>query len=93
MSFAVSDESLTIDKLREDICSAVEVEIQNQVTEYEITDEEHIAISHSAWARFYSCAIQYHESGLTPMGLVIDGMFVLSRHLRSNLITVHSYDS
>ena len=68
-----NDYSWTISKLKEEVCSAVEFEIQNQVTEYEITDEEHISISHAAWARFYSCAIQYHEAGLKPMGLIVDG--------------------
>ena len=64
-------DQMTLQKLKEDICAAVEVEIQNQISEYEISDEDHIAISHAAWARFYSCAIQYHESGSQPMGLVL----------------------
>ena len=51
-------EGMTVSKLREEVCSAVETEIHNQVTEFEITDDEHIEISHAAWARFYSCAIQ-----------------------------------
>ena len=68
---ANSDEFISVQKLKEEICAAVEVEIQNQVNEYEISDEEHIAISHSAWGRFYSCAVQYHETGLVPMGLVV----------------------
>ena len=51
-------EGMTVAKLREEVCSAVETEIHNQVTEFEITDDEHIEISHAAWARFYSCAIQ-----------------------------------
>ena len=68
-----NDSSWTIGRLKEEVCSAVEFEIQNQVTEYEITDEEHISISHEAWAKFYSCAIQYHEVGLKPMGLIVDG--------------------
>lgn len=62
---------LTVQKLKDEICSAVEVEVQNQINEYEISDEDHIAISHAAWARFYSCAVQYHDSGAQPMGLVM----------------------
>jgi len=30
---SLSDESVTIDKLREEVCSAVEAEIRNQITE------------------------------------------------------------
>lgn len=65
---------------------------------YEITDEEHIAISHVAWSKFYSCAIQYHEAGLKPMGLICDGRTGLisivkkSGHsfIRPGKITMHS---
>ena len=71
MALTPSHESLTLQKLKDEISAAVEVEIQNQINEYEISDEDHIAISHAAWARFYSCAIQYHESGSRPMGLVM----------------------
>lgn len=84
MSYIAPDERMTMAKLREEICAAVEVEIQNQVTEYEISDEEHIAISHAAWSRFYSCAIQYHESGLTPMGLVSEGLTGLLAVIKKN---------
>ncbi|XP_040564442.1 nuclear pore complex protein Nup160 [Lepeophtheirus salmonis] len=66
------NEYISIARLREEVCAAVEAEIQNQVTDYEISDEEYIALSHSAWARFYSCATQYHQAGLKPMGLVCD---------------------
>ena len=44
-------EQMTLQKLKDEICGAVEVEIQNQISEYEISDEDHIAISHAAWAR------------------------------------------
>ncbi len=66
-----SNEQMSIQKLKDEVCAAVEVEVQNQINEYEISDEDHIAISHAAWARFYSCAIQYHESGSQPMGLIL----------------------
>lgn len=72
MSHATGSGALTMQKLKEDICAAVEIEVQNQISEYEISDEDHIAISHAAWARFYSCAIQYHESSSLPMGLICD---------------------
>ena len=35
-------DQMTLQKLKEDICAAVEVEIQNQISEYEISDEDHI---------------------------------------------------
>jgi hypothetical protein len=59
-------------RLRDDVCAAVEAEIQNEVIEYEISDEEYLEVSHSAWARMYSVAVQYHQSGLKPMGLIVD---------------------
>ncbi len=30
-------------------------------------------MSHQAWSRFLSCAAQYNQSGLSPLGLVCDG--------------------
>ena len=48
----------------------VETEIQSRVSAYEVSDEEYIAVSNQAWARFLSCAAQYHQSGLSPLGLV-----------------------
>ena len=83
MSFSF-DDGMTVAKLKEQICSAVEVEIQNQVTEYEISDEEHIAISHAAWSRFYSCAVQYHETGLVPMGLIVNDRSGLVAIIKKN---------
>lgn len=64
----LKDPELSIGKLKEDICAAVEAEIQDQVTEYEITDEEFLEISRQAWSRLYSCALQYHQTEQRPHG-------------------------
>lgn len=61
-----------MDRIREDVCSAVENEIRHKVTEYEISDEEYLVVANQAWQRFYSCALQYHQTGLKPLGLVCD---------------------
>lgn len=74
-----------MDRLREEVCAAVEAEIQSQVTEFEISAEDYISLSHSAWSRFYSCALQYHQTGQRPMGLVCDST--------SGLIVVIKKDS
>ena len=84
MTLSLVDDTTTVSKLREQICAAVEVEIQNQVTEYEISDEEHIALSHAAWSRFYSCAVQYHETGLVPMGLIVNDQSGLITIIKKN---------
>lgn len=64
---------LNMPALRDAVCQAVEAEIQSQVgVEEEIVDEDYIEVAHSAWARFYSCAIQYHLAGQKPMGLIVD---------------------
>lgn len=70
MEFAtyLNDPDLSISKLKHDICSAVESEIQEQVTEYEINDEDFLAISRQAWSRLYSCALQYHLTEQKPQG-------------------------
>ena len=58
-----SEPEPSIARIREEICSAVEAEIQNEVVEYEISDEEYVEVSNAAWARMYSVALQYHQSG------------------------------
>ncbi len=65
-------DEVTLPRVRDDICAAVETEIQNEVIEYEISDEDYLEVSNAAWARMYSVALQYHQSGLKPMGLIID---------------------
>ena len=64
------EESLDWDRLRAEVVVAVENEIQSSLAEYEVTDEDYVAASRAAWARFYSCACQYRAAGLQPMGLV-----------------------
>ncbi len=67
------DRDLTFSRLREEVSSVVETEIQSRVSAYEVSDEEYLSVSHQAWARFLSCASQYHQSGVSPLGLVCDG--------------------
>ena len=57
-------------RLRQEVVAAVEGEVQAQLTEYEVSDEEYVATSRQAWARFHSCACQYRTSGLQPQALV-----------------------
>jgi len=64
------DEALGWDRLRGEVIIAVENEIQNNLAEYEVTDEDYVLASRTAWAKFYSCACQYRSAGLQPMGLV-----------------------
>ena len=39
-----SEPEPSIARIREEICSAVEAEIQNEVVEYEISDEEYVEV-------------------------------------------------
>merc|ERR1719150_1865296 len=58
------------ERLKQEVVSAVESEVQSSMVEYEVSDEEFVAASTAAWARFHSCACQYRATGLQPMGLV-----------------------
>ena len=42
----------------------------NEYSLKKVSDEEYVAASTAAWARFHSCACQYRTAGLQPMGLV-----------------------
>ena len=50
------DESLSLDRLRDEVVIAVENEIQNNLADYEVTDEDYVLASRAAWAKFYLCA-------------------------------------
>ena len=64
------DQALSWDKIKSEVVVAVEKEVQTTLAEYEVTDEDYVLASKTAWARFYSCACQYRSAGLQPMGLV-----------------------
>lgn len=70
-SNTLSDPNLTMAVLKDRVCQAVETEIQNEITDFEITDEEYIDISSKFWERFYSCCEQYHIKSCQPIGLVV----------------------
>ncbi len=66
---------MSLSRLREEVCAAVEGEICNQVSSNEISeisDEEYLEVAHVAWAKFFSCAVQYRQAGLAPLGLIGD---------------------
>jgi len=66
----VPEDMMSWQRLREEVVAAVEGEIQQSLVDYEVTDEDYVAVSQAAWARFYSCAAQYRAAGRQPMGLV-----------------------
>jgi len=66
----IVDEFTSWDQLKIEVVSAVEAEIQNNLSDYELSDEDYFNISREAWSSFYSCATQYRATGLQPMGLV-----------------------
>ncbi|XP_055842239.1 nuclear pore complex protein Nup160 homolog [Episyrphus balteatus] len=65
------DSKLSIIALKEQVCQAVEDEIQNEVKDFDISDDEYLEISTRLWERFYSCCEQYHIKACQPIGLLI----------------------
>lgn len=57
--------------LKDRVCQNVELEIQNEIKDFDITDEEYIDFSSKIWERFYSCCEQYHVKATQPLGLII----------------------
>jgi len=81
------EEGVSWDRLRAEVVSAVECEVQGSLAEYEVTDEDYVVVSRAAWARFYSCACQYRSAGLQPMGLVDSKDTTAVMLIRRELIT------
>lgn len=66
----LSDPNASLAALKDRICYAVEQEVQNELNDFEVTDELYIETSFKAWERFYSCCEQYHIKSTQPIGLV-----------------------
>lgn len=66
----LSDPNVPLSVLRDRVCYAVEQEVQNELKDYDITDELYIDTSFKYWERFYSCCEQYHIKSCQPIGLV-----------------------
>ncbi|XP_017151418.1 nuclear pore complex protein Nup160 homolog isoform X1 [Drosophila miranda] len=71
LQFDVRQLSMTV--LKEQVCQAVEDEIQNEFKEFVVSDEEYLEIATRLWDRFYSCCEQYHIKYSEPIGLSILG--------------------
>ncbi|GJQ71484.1 hypothetical protein Trydic_g11201 [Trypoxylus dichotomus] len=68
---AIADLNLSIGLLKQRVCMAVESEIQAELQESEVSDDEYLECANWCWSRFYSCCVQYHVSGLRPLGILL----------------------
>ncbi|KNC28976.1 putative nuclear pore complex protein Nup160 [Lucilia cuprina] len=61
----------TMTLLKEHVCQAIEDELQNEVKDFDVSDDDYLEISTRLWERFYSCCEQYHMKASQPSGLLI----------------------
>lgn len=66
----LSDSNVPLSALKDRVCYAVEMEVKNELKDFDVTDELYIETSFKAWDRFYSCCEQYHIKATQPIGLV-----------------------
>lgn len=69
-SNVLSNPTVTLAALKDRVCYAVEQEVQNELTSFDVTDDLYIETSFKAWDRFFSCCEQYHLKATEPIGLV-----------------------
>lgn len=67
----LSDPNASLAVLKDRVCYAVEQEIQNELKDFEVTDDLYIETSFKHWERFYSCCEQYHLKSTQPIGLAM----------------------
>ncbi|XP_044262804.1 nuclear pore complex protein Nup160 homolog [Tribolium madens] len=70
-SAIVGDVNISAAQLKQQICMAVEDEIQNELKETVVSDEDYLETGNYCWQQFYSCCVQYHVAGLKPLGLLV----------------------
>lgn len=69
-SNVLSDLNISLAALKDRVCFAVEQEVQNELKDFDASDELYIETSFKAWERFFSCCEQYHIKATQPIGLV-----------------------
>lgn len=69
-SNVLSDPNVSFSALKDRVCYAVEQEVQNELKDFDVTDDLYIETSFKAWERFFSCCEQYHIKATQPIGLV-----------------------
>ncbi|XP_055326409.1 nuclear pore complex protein Nup160 homolog isoform X2 [Sitodiplosis mosellana] len=69
-SNVLSDPNVSFAALKDRVCYAVEQEVQNELKDFDVTDDLYIETSFKAWERFFSCCEQYHIKATQPIGLV-----------------------
>lgn len=69
-SNVLSDPNVSFTALKDRVCYAVEQEVQNELKDFDVTDDLYIETSFKAWERFFSCCEQYHIKATQPIGLV-----------------------
>ena len=70
-SSSLADVNFSISMLKEKVCMAVEMEIQAEVIDYELTDSDYLETVNRCWSKFYSCVLQYHINGSRPVGILL----------------------
>nr|KAG5687449.1 hypothetical protein BaRGS_030351 [Batillaria attramentaria] len=60
--------------LREEVITAVDNEIRNCASDYEIHEEAYYQLQVEQWGRFYSCCVQYREVGAKLQGMFADSV-------------------
>lgn len=66
----LSDPNVPLTVLKDRVCYAVEQEVQNELKDFDVTDDLYIETNFKFWERFYSCCEQYHIKSTQPIGLV-----------------------
>lgn len=69
-SNTLSDVNVPLSALKDRVCYAVEMEVKNELKDFDATDDLYIETSFKSWERFFSCCEQYHAKATQPIGLV-----------------------
>lgn len=88
MSHASEFGGSNIASLREEVTAAVEMELQNCASEYEVADDVYVQLQQECWAKFYSGCVQFHQVEMEPMGLFVGVNTDLVYFIKKNCLSV-----
>ncbi|XP_030768263.1 nuclear pore complex protein Nup160 homolog isoform X2 [Sitophilus oryzae] len=71
-SYITSEINLTsVAAMKQAISLAIESDIQSCFSDSEVMDHEYLEYTEWCWQKFYSCCLQYHQTSLRPLGLMV----------------------
>ncbi|KAK6630703.1 hypothetical protein RUM44_002872 [Polyplax serrata] len=81
----ITDTGLPIHVLKERVCAVIDAQVNSELEDRDFSEEGVVEIVNNCWQKFYSCCVEYYESGTRPIGLLLLAHQIPQRNARFNV--------